>query len=118
MKRLKKTCAVTLSAVMVLGMVAGNGTICLAAENIEKEETVYVNQTADGTISEITVSDWLKNVTGNGDISDVSNLKNIKNVKGDEIFTNGDGGKITWKADHADIYIRVPLMRSFRLVYP
>lgn len=104
MKRLKKTCAVTLSAAMVLGMVAGNGTICLAAENIEKDETVYVNQTADGAISEITVSDWLKNVTGNGDISDVSNLKNIKNVKGDETFTNGNDGKITWKADNADIY--------------
>lgn len=104
MRCLKKTCAVTISAAMVLGMVAGNGTICVAAQNIEKEETVYVNQTADGAISDITVSDWLKNVTGNGDISDVSNLTNIKNVKGDETFTSKSNGKLTWKADNADIY--------------
>lgn len=104
MRRLKKTCAVTLSAAMVLGMVAGDGTICLAAENIEKEETVYVNQTADGATSDITVSDWLKNITGTGEISDVSNLKNIKNVKGDETFTSGKNGTLTWKADNADIY--------------
>lgn len=104
MKYLKKTCAVTLSAAMILGMASGMGTVSSAAANIEKEETVYVNQEADGSVTDITVSDWLKNVTGNGDISDMSKLTDIKNVKGDEIFTQGSDGTLTWQADNADIY--------------
>lgn len=104
MKYLKKTCAVTLSAAMILSMVPGAGKISYAAGNIEKEETVYINQKADGTIENITVSDWLKNVTGTEDISDVSNLKDIKNVKGNERFTKENDGTLTWKADNADIY--------------
>lgn len=104
MRYLKKTCAVTLSAAMLLGIAAGNGTIALAANKIEKEETVYVNLEADGTVDSVTVSDWLKNVTGTGDISDVSNLKDIKNVKGDETFQEQGDGKIVWKADNKDIY--------------
>ncbi len=104
MKYLKKTCAVTLSAAMILGLTSGMGTVSCAAENVEKEETVYVNQKADGSVMDITVSDWLKNVTGNEDISDVSNLTDIKNVKGDETFTQDSDGKLTWQADNADIY--------------
>lgn len=104
MRYLKKTCAVTLSAAMILGMTTGMGNISYAAENIEKEETVYVNQKSDGTVEDITVSNWLKNVSGNEDISDVSNLSDIKNVKGDETFTQGSNGKLTWKAEDADIY--------------
>lgn len=104
MKYLKRTCAITLSAVMVLAMAAGNGNVSMAAGRIEKQETVYVNQEADGKISGITVSDWLKNVNGTGDISDVSNLTEIENVKGDETFQQGSGGTLTWNADNADIY--------------
>ena len=104
MKYLKKTCAVTLSTVMVLGMAVGAGNVSMAAGKIEKEETVYVNQEADGKVSEITVSDWLKNVTGTSDISDVSNLTEIENVKGDETFEQENDGTITWKADNTDIY--------------
>lgn len=104
MKYLKKTCAITLSTAMILGMTTGMGTVSYAADNVEKEETVYVNQEADGTIESVTVSDWLKNITGNEDISDVSNLTDIKNVKGDETFTQGNNGSLTWEADNADIY--------------
>lgn len=81
MKYLKKTCALTLSAVMVLG-VATTGNVSCAASSVEKEETVYVNQNAEGSVEEVTVSSWLKNVTGTGDVEDVSNLEDIKNVKG------------------------------------
>lgn len=104
MKYLKKTCAITLSTAMILGMTTGMGTVSYAADNVEKEETVYVNQEADGTIESVTVSDWLKNITGNEDISDVSNLTDIKNVKGNETFTQGNDGSLTWEADNADIY--------------
>ena len=79
MKYLKKTCALTLSAAMAISMVSAAGNVSYAAGNVEKEETVYVNQDADGTVDEITVSDWLKNVAGKEDISDVSNLTDIEN---------------------------------------
>lgn len=104
MKYLKKICAIVLSTVMVLGLTVGAGTVSKADGRVEKEETVYVNQEADGRISQITVSDWLKNVNGTGDISDVSNLTEIENVKGDETFEQGSEGTLTWKADCADIY--------------
>ena len=35
--------------------------------SVEKEETVYVNLKTDGTVNDITVSDWLKNITGTAD---------------------------------------------------
>lgn len=104
MKYLKKACSITLSAAMVMSMAGIPATVSYAAGNIEKEETVYVTQNAEGTIDTVTVSNWLKNVTGTQNISDVSNLKNIKNVKGDETFTQGSNGALTWKADNADIY--------------
>lgn len=104
MKYLKKTCALTLSAAMAISMVSAAGNVSYAAGNVEKEETVYVNQDADGTVDEITVSDWLKNVAGKEDISDVSNLTDIENVKGDEEFQQKGDGTLTWKADNADIY--------------
>lgn len=104
MRYLKKTCAITMSAAMVLGLAATAGNVSYAATNVEKEETVYVNQDATGGVEEVTVSNWLKNVTGTGDVEDVSNLNDIKNVKGDETFTQGSDGKLTWKADNEDIY--------------
>lgn len=103
MRYLKKTCAVTLSAAMVLGLAATAGNVSYAATNVEKEETVYVNLDSDGTVDDVTVSNWLKNVTGTGDVQDISNLKDIKNVKGDETFTQ-NGDKLTWKANDTDIY--------------
>lgn len=103
MRYLKKTCAVTLSAAMVLGLAATAGNVSYAATNVEKEETVYVNLDSDGTVDDVTVSNWLKNVTGTSDVQDVSNLKDIKNVKGNETFTQ-NGDKLTWKANDADIY--------------
>lgn len=104
MKYLKKTCAITLSAAMVLGLAAGNGNISYAAGNVEKEETVYINQETDGTVSSITVSDWLKNVTEKGEILDTSKLSDIKNVKGNEVFKEGSNGELTWEAEGEDIY--------------
>ena len=50
------------------------------AENaVSKEETVYVNATAEGEVKDITVSDWLKNSgSADGDVSDVSDLKELR----------------------------------------
>ena len=99
-----------LNATMAAGMVAVLGTTPILAatqdtENaVSKEETVYVNATAEGEVKDITVSDWLKNSgSADGDVSDVSDLEGIKNVKGDETFTQ-DGENVTWNTDSSDIY--------------
>ena len=70
----------------------------------KKEETVYVVADPDGTPNEVIVSDWLKNFDGADTLEDVSNLRDIENVKGDETFTQGADGKLTWQADGNDIY--------------
>jgi len=99
----KKATTATLAAgmAMMLGstavFAAGTGT------EVSKEETVYVNAQADGTPSEITVSDWLKNSGANKEVQDVSQLSDIKNVKGEETFTQ-NGENLTWNTDTEDIY--------------
>lgn len=71
---------------------------------VDKEETVYVVADPDGTPNEVIVSDWLKNHSGAATLEDVSDLKDIENVKGDETFTQGTDGSLTWQADGNDIY--------------
>ena len=87
MNRNKKILNVTMAAGMAA--VLGTTPVIAAAQEadngVSKEETVYVNATAEG------------------DISDVSDLDGIKNVKGDETFTQ-DGEKVTWNTDSSDIY--------------
>ena len=104
MNRNKKILNVTMAAGMAA--VLGTTPVIAAAQEadngVSKEETVYVNATAEGEIKDITVSDWLKNSgSAEGDISDVSDLEGIKNVKGDETFTQ-DGDKVTWNTDSSD----------------
>ena len=72
--------------------------------SVDKEETVYVVADPDGTPNEVIVSDWLKNHSGAATLEDVSDLKDIENVKGDETFTQGTDGALTWQADGNDIY--------------
>ena len=66
-----------------------------------KDETVYVIMNNDGSVSNITVSDVLKNHES-GNLSDVSELKDIKNLKGDEAY-QADGKNLTWNAGGKDI---------------
>ena len=84
MNRNKKILNVTMAAGMAA--VLGTTPVIAAAQEadngVSKEETVYVNATAEGEIKDITVSDWLKNSgSAEGDVSDVSDLEGIKNVK-------------------------------------
>ena len=72
--------------------------------SVDKEETVYVVADPDGTPNEVIVSDWLKNHSGAATLEDVSDLKEIENVKGDETFSQGTDGALTWQADGNDIY--------------
>lgn len=81
----KKAAAATLAAGMAV--VLGAGTVMAAASTgdngLQKEETVYVNTTAGGEVTDVTVSDWLKNSgdSSNSEVKDASDLQDIKNVK-------------------------------------
>lgn len=68
-----------------------------------KEESVYVKADASGKAEETTVTEWLKNA-GRGEVKDQSELQNIENIKGEEEFTEGNGGELTWKSEGEDIY--------------
>ena len=51
-----------------MAVVLGAGTVMAAASTgdngLQKEETVYVNTTAGGEVTDVTVSDWLKMLKG------------------------------------------------------
>lgn len=70
----------------------------------EKVETVYVSSSANGSPTDIIVSDWLRNYDGADTLTDSSSLKDIENVKGDESYTTNSDGTITWDAKGNDIY--------------
>lgn len=94
-----------MSVLLRAGTITGATEQTDADNSIRKEETVYVNTEADGTIKEITVSEWLKNAKTLSDstITDISDLSDIKNTKGDEGFTQ-DGKTLTWETDGRDIH--------------
>ena len=99
-KRIGKT---ALSAALVSALVLGSCPYA-SAKKISKEESVYVNAAADGSVQKITVADWLKN-SGmvSGTVNDKSNLTDITNVKGKESFTQS-GGALNWNTSGDDIY--------------
>lgn len=71
--------------------------------NVFKDEAVYVVTDPSGSVTDITVADWLKNVGGLGSVADSTFLTDITNTKGDETFTQ-DGDKLTWATGDKDIY--------------
>lgn len=79
-----------------------------------KEETVYVTTSADGTVENILVSEWLKNTEGYATLKDVTNLTDIVNVKGNEEFTTNNG-EISFETSGNDIYYQGSLDASTTL---
>lgn len=69
-----------------------------------KAETVYVIAGADGSVSKVIVSDWLKNPAGSDTLEDSSELTDITNVNGDETYTMGSGSSLVWNTQGNDIY--------------
>ena len=82
------------------------------AQNISKDETVYVLAGADGFVKKIIVSDWIKNQLGSATVTDKSDLNNIENVKGDESYSvNSDNMKV-WDAQGNDIYYQGDIQKE------
>ncbi|OCN00024.1 hypothetical protein A7X67_11730 [Clostridium sp. W14A] len=72
-----------------------------SGESTKKDETVYVNLSAAGSVQSTTVSDWLHSDSGNVRIADRSNLTDIKNVKSsDQPLKTGDN--LTWVLNGGD----------------
>lgn len=73
------------------------------AQDINKDETVYVLLDEKGNPTEQIVSDWISSDKALGSFNDKSNLENIKNVKGDEEpVLSGD--TLKWNIDSTDLY--------------
>lgn len=98
-----------LALLLSMAVTAGNTGAAFAAADPDaakasKDETVYVLLKAGGTVEQTIVSEWLKNPEGLNELLDVSTLSDIENVKGEETFTEGEDGSITWAANGTDIY--------------
>lgn len=102
-KKIKQIMQSMISALLIVSLIIGNSSF-VEAKKISKQESVYVNAGADGSVSKITVADWLQGSDGmSGTIADSSTLENITNVKGDETFTQ-KGDQVDWSASGRDIY--------------
>ncbi len=73
------------------------------AESAKKEETVYINTKADGTIYNVQVTDWLHTDTPQVRLQDISNLTEIQNVKTLTQPVVKDGA-LYWDMDTTDLY--------------
>lgn len=73
------------------------------AQDIKKDETVYVILDENGNSTEQIVSDWISSPEVLGEFKDKSNLEDIKNVKGsEEPVRNGD--ELTWNIPSENLY--------------
>ncbi|MEE1228585.1 MAG: hypothetical protein U0K57_06415 [Lachnospiraceae bacterium] len=96
--------ALAMSAVLAAGTTLPVSAAKKSEDRDDKSETVYVNAHANGSVKDITVSDWLQNRDKTQLLEDESNLSKIKNVKGDEKFTTDEDNGLVWQADGKDIY--------------
>ena len=101
----KKNVQAMLTGMAVMMSVMLPTTSVLAAVP-EKEQTVYVNADENGKSENVIVSNWLKNIDGDTQLTDKSELNNIQNVKGDEGFKQGSDSSLTWDANGKDLLSR------------
>ncbi|MEG1458602.1 MAG: hypothetical protein RR906_03215 [Acetivibrio sp.] len=117
---IKKAAVVGLSMALAAGQTLQGMPYRVSAAQTAKQETVFVNLDAGGNTSDITVSDWIKNVAAEASLKDSSDLTNISNVKGEETFSQ-NGKELVWEANKEDIYyqgkINKELPVSMKITY-
>ncbi len=100
MKTKTKMSAIVLSSCMVFAS-------CMmptyAASEIRKEESVFAIMDGQGSVKDVTVSDWLHSDEGFKQYEDESVLENVVNLKGDEPVVYENGHYI-WNSDSKDLY--------------
>lgn len=90
-------------ALMLLGVSSMIALTPMTALAYEKSETVYTNLKTDGSVSKITVSNHLSNLSKE-DIEDETTLKDFLNINGNEKFKLNNN-KLTWTdVNNKDIY--------------
>ncbi len=73
------------------------------AQNVRKQETVYVNMAPDGTVVKVSVTDWLHTDRPQVRILDASTLYDIKNVKTLTVPVI-ENNTLCWDMDTTDLY--------------
>ena len=71
---------------------------------LSKDETVYVLCGANGDVSKIIVSDWLKNGTEENKIRDLTDLSDVSTVKGNTSYSLDTDNMTVWDAEGGDVY--------------
>lgn len=102
MNRNRKVIAITATAIAGAVILHTGGKVFAETS---KKETVYAIADASGSVREVIVSEWLKNVKNAADLEDYSILEDIENTSGEETFFQ-DGQEIVWNTDGNDIYYR------------
>lgn len=100
---LKTISAVGLSAVIAAGVLPVNAEETDTTAVTTKDESVYIVLNADGSTSEITVSDKLHNDEGFDNYEDISDLTDVQNLKSSDDVQETDNG-LLWDTDETDIY--------------
>lgn len=99
MNKISKITSLTGATFMVLGTFSP----VLAESTTTKDESVYVILNADGSVSDVTVSDTLHNEDGFKNYQDTSDLTDVQNLKSDEAVQKTDNG-YTWTTDDTNVY--------------
>lgn len=99
MNKISKITSLTGATFMVLGTFSP----VLAESTTTKDESVYVILNADGSVSDVTVSDTLHNEDGFKNYQDISDLTDVQNLKSDEAVQKTDNG-YTWTTDDTNVY--------------
>lgn len=92
-----------------------------AASSYKKNETVYVNMSADGNVTSKIVTDWLHTDKAQTYIDDASDLADISNVKSSTEPIKNKDGTYRWNMETTDLYYRgttdKELPISFNITY-
>ncbi len=93
------------SAALSLVMAASAAALpaAAAADEAQKDESVFVTLAPDGTVEKQTVSVWLHSDAGLAGFEDLSSLEDIRSLKGPETFTR-QGERLVWQAEGSDVY--------------
>lgn len=78
----------------------------IPAENVQKNETVYVNMDPEGKVTGKVVTDWLHTGKAETYIDDITDLKDIQNVKSDIAPVMNKDGSLRWNMETTDLYYR------------
>ena len=94
-----KTAAVTMGALLA----AESAVAAFGAENVEKDENVYVTLAQDGTVSDVYVVNEFTSDQA-GEVTDYGSYVSVKNLSTDSPITQ-DGNRLTMEVPKGKFYL-------------